>query len=346
MPARKTRLSKGISIVLLLMLLSWTIPAEVLARAGRGLSGGGSFGSRGSRSTTPVRPYTPPSSPGIQPTTPTRPTPTLTPRAGAPAPPLQTPTGGFWRNFGGGILGGLAGGMLAHWLFGGAPAQAAPQGTGGLGGFGLLDLILVAGIAYLAYRLFIRRPSEQTAGVPGSYQSSLPAGSALQPPYSDQQGLPPAAEEWDLEKGLKQIQAMDPLFSEDRFKDQVMDYFFKIQGAWVDRDLNTVKHLLTGEMFRLLQDDAEKMRREGQINKLDNMAVREVNVTEAWQESGQDYVTVRIYATLLDYTVDENTGAIISGSKTEPSKFEEYWTFTRPSGNHPWQLSAISQADG
>jgi predicted lipid-binding transport protein (Tim44 family) len=42
--------------------------------------------------------------------------------------------------------------------------------------------------------------------------------------------------------------------------------------------------------------------------------------------------------------VDETTGQVVEGSKTEPVKFEEYWTFTRPVGNNPWQLSAIQQA--
>ena len=62
-----------------------------------------------------------------------------------------------------------------------------------------------------------------------------------------------------------------------------------------------------------------------------------------WQEAGQDYITSLIYANLLDYTTDESTGAVVTGSKTEPVKFEEYWTFTRPVGNNAWRLSAISQ---
>lgn len=33
----------------------------------------------------------------------------------------------------------------------------------------------------------------------------------------------------------------------------------------------------------------------------------------------------------------------ISGSKTEPVKFEEFWTLIRLVGNNFWQLSAISQ---
>jgi len=52
-----------------------------------------------------------------------------------------------------------------------------------------------------------------------------------------------------------------------------------------------------------------------------------------------------VYANLLDYTIDEATGTVLSGSKTEPVKFEEYWTFTRLVGNNPWQLSAIQQAE-
>jgi predicted lipid-binding transport protein (Tim44 family) len=339
MEKRKIFLVKLFSILLVLMFLAWSLPSDALARAGRGISGGRSMGSRGSRTTTPMRPYTPPSSPGMQSTTPGRAPLSPTTPQGTPPPYSASPSGGIWKS----LMGGFAGGMLAHWLFGGSAAQGGTTGTGGGSSFGLFDLILLAGIGYFLYRFLVKKPQEEAAGAPGTYQSSIAGDTALQPPYLEQQQAPVEVE-WDLDKGLRQIKSMDPLFGEDKFKDQAMDFFFKIQGAWVDRDLSTVKHLLTGEMFGLLQEDADKMKQEGQINKLENIAVREVNLTEAWQEAGQDYLTVRVYATLLDYTVDEKTGEVISGSKTEPVKFEEYWTFTRPIGNNPWQLSAISQA--
>jgi predicted lipid-binding transport protein (Tim44 family) len=77
---------------------------------------------------------------------------------------------------------------------------------------------------------------------------------------------------------------------------------------------------------------------------MENIAVRAVDVTEAWQESGRDYVTVHFLASMLDYTIDERTNDVIKGSRSEPVKFEEYWTFVRPVGPNPWQLSAIQQA--
>ena len=97
-------------------------------------------------------------------------------------------------------------------------------------------------------------------------------------------------------------------------------------------------------MFGILQRDADDLKRKKQINRLENIAVRTVDITEVWQEAGKDFITVRFCANLLDYTVDEASGQVLAGSKADPVKFDEYWTFTRPVGNYPWQLSAINQA--
>ncbi|MGQ9688786.1 MAG: hypothetical protein ACUVXF_08390 [Desulfobaccales bacterium] len=228
MNKKATRLFKVGSILLLLLFLAWTIPSEAWARAGRGMSGGGSFGSRGSRSMTPVRPYTPPASPSVQPTKPATPSPSPTsPRPIPAAPPEQT--GGFWRSFGTGLLGGFAGGMLARWLFGGTPAEASPK-AGGQTGFNLLDLILLAGIGLLIYWFVAKRRREKALALQGVSQSSM-ADTSIQPPYYELPSSKLAKPQGDLEEGLRHIEQLDPLFSEDRFKDQAMDFFFKIQGA-------------------------------------------------------------------------------------------------------------------
>ena len=148
----------------------------------------------------------------------------------------------------------------------------------------------------------------------------------------------------DMDAGLAHIRQMDPAFDEQRFKDQCMDHFFKVQGAWANRDLSTIRTSLTDTIFGILQGDADDLKRKKQINRLENIAVRTVEITEVWQEAGQDFITVRFYANLLDYTVEEASGQVLAGSKTDPVKFDEYWTFARPVGNYPWQLSAINQA--
>ncbi|MFH1596019.1 MAG: Tim44 domain-containing protein [Pseudomonadota bacterium] len=255
-------------------------------------------------------------------------------------PPTSQPSS-FWRSFGGGMLGGLAGGMLFHSLFGG-PAAHGAAGAGGGGGIGLFDILLLAGIGYLIY-WYIKKRRREAVATEGYYQSTSmePVPQAQFPPVYDQPQISAAGQ--DLEQGLANIRQFDPYFEEATFQDLGMDVFFKIQGAWANRDLSSVRSLLTDEMFRILQADADRLKAEKKINRLENIAVRSVDITEAWQESGADFITARVYANLLDYNVDETTGQVVEGSKTEPVKFEEYWTFTRPVGNNPWQLSAIQQ---
>jgi len=302
----------------------WILEIDALARVG----GGRSSGSRGSRSySAPSRSYAPasPSRQSVAPASPSRP---MSP---------QTPQPSMWRSLAFGAMGGILGGMLFS-SFGHA------GGMGGFGGSGIgfIEILLIGGIIYFIYRYFVRRRQEESPA--GAYYRTGPASSAERrtsyTPASQDQGYA----ENDVAAGIDHIRQMDPAFNENRFTDLCMDFFFRIQGAWINRDMSSVKGILTDEMLGILRGDTEKLKAEKKINKLDNIAVRSVEVTEVWQEGGMDFITVKFLASLLDYTVSES-GELLSGNRTEPVKFEEYWTFTRPVGNNPWQLTAINQAD-
>ena len=320
----KNRWAKGCLVLLTFYFLCfYVLPLDAFAR----VSGGRSMGSRGSRSSTPPGSYSTPRS--------TQPSP-------APSQPLSQPTpqpqGSLLRGVMGGMMGGILGGMLFRSLgFGG------DLGAEGGGGIGLFEILLIGALLFGVYWYIKRR--RQAALANAYYQSSMGTAEPSYQPSYGQSYEQPREEDRDLGKGLGYIRQMDSSFDEKKFQDLCMDHFFKIQGAWTNRDMSGAKNLLTEEMLRIIQDDAERLRSERKMNKLENIAVRSVDIVEAWQESGRDYITVKLYANLLDYTIDETTGQVVSGSKTEPVKFEEYWTFTRPVGNNPWQLSAINQSE-
>jgi predicted lipid-binding transport protein (Tim44 family) len=314
----KKHVFKAFTVLAAVMLVSVTVlEFDAHARAG---GGSRSMGSRGSRS------YSRPASPVNPQPAPSR------PQQAAPAPGYQPPaSGGFLRSMAGGIVGGMLGGMLFRSLgFGGG-------GMGGGGGIGLFEILLLAGIGYLIYR-FIKKRREENSG--SSYEPEPYRGGTVTPISPAYQTAAPQVD--DVETGLAHIRQFDPSFDETRYTDLVMDNFFKIQGAWMSRDLTPVQGLLTDEMRRVFQTDLDRLIRDKQINRLENIAVRNVEIIEAWQESGQDYISTLVYANLLDYTTDE-AGTVLSGSKSDPVKFEEYWTFTRPVGNNMWKLSAIDQ---
>ena len=91
------------------------------------------------------------------------------------------------------------------------------------------------------------------------------------------------------------------------------------------------------------EGELANLRARGHKNRMDNIALRESDITEAWTESGVDYLTTRFRANLLDFTVDEKSGAVVDGSNTAPVEFEEFWTFSRPVGPNTWKLSAVQQ---
>jgi predicted lipid-binding transport protein (Tim44 family) len=310
---------KSVSLITVLLFISIAVfELDAFARAG----GGRSFGSRGSRSySSPGRP-----SPG----------PSRQQAAPSPAQPSspQSPGGGFMRSFGGGLLGGMVGGMLFRSLgFGGYGG-----GFGG-SGVGIFEILLILAIGYFIFRTIKRNRREASL----SYQTSYQQGGYRTEGSSVNENGGQAYQE-DVSVGISHVRQFDPSFDEGRFKDTAMDIFFKIQGAWMNRDLSTVTGLLTDEMKAVFQKDINSLLREKRVNRLENIAVRNVEITEAWQEAGQDFITVLFQANLLDYTTDDITGEVVAGSKTDPVKFEEYWTLTRTVGNNPWKLSAIQQA--
>ena len=310
---------------------------DAFARAG----GGRSSGSRGSRPSGPSRSYSSPSQPKSDPgsygaqTRPTNP---------QPGPFQQPSSGGFLRGLAGGVMGGLLGAMLFRGL------GFAGTGSGFGSGIGLFEILLGAALLFGVYWYFKSRRrvalarNESNAGTQYCYGSPTYdsyAGGPTRMPGTE--GPVASSQRSDVDLGLQHIRQMDPMFDESVFRETCSDIFFKIQAGWANRDLEPVKGLLTSEVFSTLKTDVDELKREKKVNRLDNIAVRSVDLVEVWQETGSDYVTVKFLANLLDYTVDEVTGQLISGSKSDPIKFEEYWTFTRPVGNHPWKLSAIQQ---
>ncbi|ACH39941.1 transport protein, Tim44-like domain, putative [Citrifermentans bemidjiense Bem] len=316
----KRHLARAFTLAAAVLFLSVTV-LEMGAEARVG--GGRSMGSRGTRSYSgqAAPSYAQPQGSAYRQQVP--------PTAG----PMQQQGGSFLRSMAGGVAGGLLGGMLFR-------GMAGAGGVGGAGGgIGIFEILLLAGIGYLIYRMVKKRRSEAALQGAGSYSYGgyEQQGATISAPY---RVIEPSYN--DVATGLSHLRQMDPGFDEGRFNDLVMDNFFKIQGGWMNRDLAVLAPLVTEEMKGIFRDDIDRLLRDRQVNRLENIAVRNVEITEVWQEAGQDYVTARIYANLLDYTTDEN-GQVITGSKTEPVKFEELWTFARPVGNNPWRLSGINQ---
>jgi len=315
---------------MLVPLAAVLVCAFVLAQSGEAWARAGGGGSRGSRSySSPARPDS------VSPGAPSSPS-----RYGQPAPsPLSQQRPGLFGGLMGGLAGFALGGLLGSMLFG---------GLGNGFGFGLLEMLLIgAGIFLLITYMRRRRaqspqPAYATAGSPsGSYSGyeRMSPGAGGGPATMEAPAAPS-----DLERGLGHIRQMDSRFDPETFVAVARNAFLEVQQGVAQRDVTWLRDRIVPDLYATLQAQCDRLRAARQTNHVEQIRIQRADVTEAWQESGRDFVTVYIMASLLDYTVDDATGGVVEGSKSAVQSVEEFWTFARQVGSNPWQLTAIQTA--
>ncbi len=260
-----------------------------------------------------------------------------TPSKTSPSTPYGTnsrsPFGGssLMRGLGGGIMGGFLGSML----FGGMGHAAGMGGFGG-SGIGLFEILIFGGIIYFLYKKFVRGRAEN--GGPAAYSGSGGGYDSLGDSYARSSGpipdlAPPGGGAGDP--------VSDPSFDPEAFKEFAQDVFFKVQAAWTRRDIAVMQQYLGSELLSEYEGHFADLKAKGQINKLENIAVRKVEIVDSGETDKEDFIIVRFTANLLDYTVDEASGKVLEGDSSEPVKFDEKWAFAGPKGTSAWKLEGI-----
>ena len=127
------------------------------------------------------------------------------------------------RGLGTAVLGGFLGSMLFSGI--------ANAGFGGFGGwrqgFGMIEILLFAGLGYFIYRKF-RNPAMATGYGTMQYQNTRD----YSPQYTPVQEAPAINNDIDY----RSLTMMDRSFDPDRFLKTAQDIFFKVQGAWNKQD--------------------------------------------------------------------------------------------------------------
>ena len=271
---------------------------------------------------------------------------------------MQNQQGGFSRGLMGGLLGGALGGMLFGSLF----------GMGGQG-MGFLPLLLLGGAAWFLWKRYNSSRSGGRSNRSGQWNfPGQNSGNQQKPVNREKTGggfapdigsgigsglgsaagagaqteqQPLADTPMEVTEGLAQIRQYDRSFDEDHFKEVASDVFFQVQAGWMRRDLSSYRHLLGDQLAAEYEKHFAEMREKGIINKLESIAIRSVEIVAAGSDGREDFITVRFIANLLDYNVSDTTGKLVDGDMNTPVKFEEEWSWARPTGTEEWKLEGL-----
>lgn len=127
-----------------------------------------------------------------------------------------------------------------------------------------------------------------------------------------------------------QLRSWDSFF--ETFKNNVVSPYVKeLYKAWSENKWNKVRHLVSDRLYESYNFWIETYRSANLNNKLDDIAIANVETAKVEIDKFYESITVRIYASCYDYTVNAE-GKVIGGSRKKIRPFTEYWTFVRRTG--------------
>ncbi|MBI2942823.1 MAG: transporter [Candidatus Wallbacteria bacterium] len=135
----------------------------------------------------------------------------------------------------------------------------------------------------------------------------------------------------DLAARRRDFQARHPGFSWPEFQTHVQTAFLTLQRAWSERNWEAIRPFETDHLFQTHRFWIERYISSALTNRCEDVKVGKIELAKVSSDAYYDSLTVRIFASMLDYTLESGSG-LVAGSKDHPREFSEYWTWIRRSG--------------
>ncbi|WP_235399274.1 TIM44-like domain-containing protein [Sphingomonas sp. SRS2] len=227
-----------------------------------------------------------------------------------------------------GLLGGIIAGGLLGMLLG--------NGFGALAGGGmlmaLLQIVLIGGLVWFAFRLFRRRSIAAPAAAGMASFAGAPTSAGNQGGFTAAPRPMPVAEVRSHEIAITRDdqQSFERLLTE-------------VQEALSAEDYARLRACTTPEIMSYLAEELSQNATRGLRNEAFGTKLLKAEIAEAWNEGAEDYATVAMKYERIDVTRNRQTGAVVEGDPDHPTRSTELWTFVRRAPDS-WRLSAIQQA--
>jgi len=104
--------------------------------------------------------------------------------------------------------------------------------------------------------------------------------------------------------------------------------FSELQVGWSNRDLSRIRPFVTDNLFQYFGYWVDVYFASQARNITENARILNIELVEVLADATYDAVTVRVFATSLDYTLADD-GRLLRGSRTKERPYSEYWTLIR-----------------
>ena len=137
-------------------------------------------------------------------------------------------------------------------------------------------------------------------------------------------------------------QSLDPNFSEAQFKEKLANWFVQFQTCWQEKDIEPVRPCMTEAFYAQMDRQLDAYRKGRRTKMIERVAVLDVKLSGWKQENGRDVMIARLNTRFVTYTVDDDTGELMTGSRTAEKFLDYEWELVRASGRQTAKEDALT----
>jgi predicted lipid-binding transport protein (Tim44 family) len=132
----------------------------------------------------------------------------------------------------------------------------------------------------------------------------------------------------EVQSRYQALTTRDPALSWQHLLARVGVIFGEMQVAWSTLAWKRARPFVSDQLFQMLSYWMDTYEREKMRNVTENGRIIRVDLCAVISDAHYDAVTLRVFATSLDYTITEG-GKAVSGSRSRERAYTEYWTLIR-----------------
>ena len=121
----------------------------------------------------------------------------------------------------------------------------------------------------------------------------------------------------------------DPSAAPERIEQRLRAIYRELNAAWSARDLRPVRPFVSDSLFNYLGYWIAAYKQQRMRNVLEQMEISRIAIVKLTRDRHFDAITLRLWASGLDYTVREHDNKRLSGSASKRRAYSEYWTLIR-----------------
>ena len=139
----------------------------------------------------------------------------------------------------------------------------------------------------------------------------------------------PTAFDPDVSPRFAELTQRDPAFQWPTFQSRVAMIHAALQASWSNRDWAAARPFVSDNLFQMLAYWIEAYKKARLRNITEGARVEQIELVRATSDKFFDALTVRIFASSLDYTLADDGGQVVAGNRRSPRRYSEYWTLVR-----------------